>query len=508
MSARLLVVGSLCVGSLLVLPCRALSEDRAAAADAELSAALTSNHAIAPDVRSPEFPYLLVDPLRSRPRVLDAGASLPGDAVPIACPASVDVLHPLTLIEVVDMTLCANPQVQAAWAAVKVGAAGVGEARSAWLPTANATVTQQTTRTDYPGVPLANTKSSGHTVYASLTWRLMDFGARSAGDEAAARTLQAALASHDAALQRALSGVVQAYFDALAARAGAQVRHDATRLAQLTFEATQRREQSGASPVGDTLQAKAALAKARLAEQRATGDYRKALSVLMYAAGLNPELPLQLAQEGEAANELTVADLQDWLTEAAASHPAILAAKAQLQSAEANVQAVRAQGMPSLDFTSNYYQNGYPNQGLQPTRSAATTIGLTLTIPLFDGFSRTYQVRRAQAEVEQGRAQLQDVSLQTLTTVVRDHADAVAALGNLASTSDWLTAATDAVASARRRYDKGAGDVLELLTAESALGDAQLERAKCVSEWRAARLKLSADAGRLGLSELARAAAR
>jgi outer membrane protein len=110
--------------------------------------------------------------------------------------------------------------------------------------------------------------------------------------------------------------------------------------------------------------------------------------------------------------------------------------------------------------------------------------------------------------VEQGRAQLQDVRLQTLTTVVRDHADAVAALGNLASTSDWLTAATDAVASARRRYDKGAGDVLELLTAESALGDAQLERAKCVSEWRAARLKLSADAGRLGLSELARAAAR
>ena len=103
---------------------------------------------------------------------------------------------------------------------------------------------------------------------------------------------------------------------------------------------------------------------------------------------------------------------------------------------------------------------------------------------------------------------MHDVRLQTLTTVVRDHADAVAALANLSSSSEWLAAAKDAVASARRRYDKGAGDVPELLTAESELDEAGLERAKCLSEWRSARLRLIADSGRLGLADLAQAATR
>ena len=508
MSARWLAAAPLSALALLALPLQAAGQERGSRAESEMGDGLASNHGTVPAVVSPQYPYLLVDPLASRPRVLDAGATLPGDALPIVCPGSVDASHPLTLIEVIDLALCANPQVQAAWAAVKVSAAGVGEARAAWLPTANATLTQQTTRAAYPGSPAADTKSSGHTVYASVSWRLLDFGARAASGEAAARTLEAALASHDAALQKALDNVVQAYFDALTARASMEVRRDATQLAQLTFDATLRRETSGASPVGDTLQARAALAKARLAAQRATGDYRKALSVVMYAAGLPPEGQLQLAEEQEAPHDDAVADLAQWLAEAAASHPAILAAKAQLRAAEANVEVVRAQGLPTLEVTGHFYQNGYPNQGMQSTRSNTTTVGLALTIPLFDGFTRTYQVRRAQAQVEQSRAQLQEARLETLTTVVKDHADAVAALGNLASSSDWLAAATDAVASAKRRYERGAGDVLELLTAEAALGDARLERARCVSEWRAARLKLIADAGRLGMAGLAGEARR
>jgi outer membrane protein len=93
--------------------------------------------------------------------------------------------------------------------------------------------------------------------------------------------------------------------------------------------------------------------------------------------------------------------------------------------------------------------------------------------------------------------------LETLTTVVKDHADATAALANLGSSSEWLSAALESVASAQRRYEKGAGDVLELLSAQAAVGDAKLERVRCLSEWRGVRLRLLADVGRLGRSELA-----
>ena len=461
-------------------------------------AALFSNGQVRDTPPSPEYPYLLADPLRTGAQRLEQRPALPGDAEPFSCPDSLDVPKSLALDTAVDLALCHNPQVQAAWAAVKLQAAAVGLSRAAWLPTVSANIERLRSRTVYPGVASADDTTRGYTKYGSVTWRLFDFGARAADNEASSRLLAAALASRDAALQKALAGVVEAYFDAVTASAALDARTAATQLAQQTLDATKRRESAGASPVSDTLQARAALAKAMLAQQRAVGDFRKSLAVLVYSMGLPPETSLELASEPAVPQAQAVSDLAGWLEDAIAGHPAILAARAQVEAARAKVDVVRRQGLPTLDVTGNYYQNGYPNQGLEPTRSSTTTVGLTLTIPLFEGFARTYQVRSAQAQADQSEAQLRDTELQISSTIVKDHADASAALANLGSSANWLDAAQQSAASATRRYDKGAADILELLTAESQVADAQQERVRCISEWRSARLRLLADSGLLG----------
>jgi len=150
-----------------------------------------------------------------------------------------------------------------------------------------------------------------------------------------------------------------------------------------------------------------------------------------------------------------------------------------------------------VDFTANYYENGYPGQGLQSTKTQVSTVGFTLTIPVFDGFSRTYKIRGAQAQVEQREAELQDTEHQVLAEIVKAHADAVSSLGNLQSSDALLKAAQASLASSMRRYDKGAADVLELLNAQSALAEARQERVRCIDEWRSARLRLMANAGAL-----------
>nr|WP_279343592.1 TolC family protein [Variovorax terrae] len=454
------------------------------------------------------------DPLHVRPAALDTGVALPGDSAPPACPMDdrhgTDAEHPLTLDRAVDLALCRSPQVRAAWAAIKVQAATLGEARAAYWPTLNASVARQHTQTRYPDSPGASTSASGHTGYLSTSWRLLDFGTRAAQREAAGQSLVAALASHDAALQKTLSSVIGAYFDALAAEGGMRARDQASQLAQSTLEATRRREQRGVAPMSDALQAGTALAKARLAQQRATGDYRKALSVLTYAIGLAPAslaaAPIRLVdnelaepadgselQAREAMNELA-----QWMAQAQARHPAIAAARAQLAASEARVAAARAEGLPTLDLTGNFYQNGYPNQGLQLNRSQVTTVGVVLSIPLFEGFARTYKIRGAQAQTEQSEAQLADTRNQVLMEVVKAHADAVSALGNLESSQTLMNAAQASVASSQRRYAGGAADILELLATQSTLADAQQERVRCLAEWRSARLRLVASAGALG----------
>ncbi|MDB0568635.1 TolC family protein [Ralstonia solanacearum] len=445
---------------------------------------------------------LVDDPLFARPPVLDTGAVLPSDAQPIPCPARGDLAAPLALAEAVDLGLCNNPQVKATWAAIKIQAGAVGEARAAYLPTLTGSLSAMHTRNEFPDRPEANTSSDGHTVYLGLSWRLFDFGARSANREAANLMLAAAISGHDAALQKVLAAVVGAYFDALTQQAAMQARAEATRLARDTVEATERRERRGAAGQSDTLQARTAFAKAQLAEQRATADFRKALSALGYALGLPAGATFQLAELNDATDSQSVGELARWLDEAAARHPGIASARAQWDAAKARVDKTRAEGLPTVDFTANFYQNGYPNQGLQSTRNNVSTIGLTLTIPLFEGFSRTYKIRGAEAQAEQSEAQYEDTKNQILSDVIKVHADAVAAVDNLQASDVLIRSAQASMVSSEKRYAKGAADVLELLSTQSALTDAMQERVRCLSEWRAARLRLMATAGVLGRKHL------
>ena len=459
-----------------------------------------------------EFPYLLQDPLLTRPPVLDLGAKLPGDGASLVCASldskSLSVKDPLALETAVDMALCHNPQVKAAWAAIKVQASALGEARAAYVPTLNATVSKLHNDTRYTDGTFPNTSNSGKTKYANLTWRLFDFGTRSANLESANQLLAAALASHDAALQKVLTSVVGAYFDAMTAQATLKARAQTVALATSTWQATQRREAKGVAAMSDTLQASTALAKTQLALSRAQGDAQKSHSVLMYAMGLPSNTPLLLPDEHEAAQIVGVQDLAQWLHDAQQKHPAIAAARAQLAASKAKVKAVQAEGLPTLDYTQNHYQNGYPNQGLSSTNSKVNTVGFTLNVPLFEGFARTYKIRGAQAQSEQSEAQLQDTELQILMEVVKAHADAQSSFENLQASQKLLSASEAAVQSSQKRYDKGAADILELLSTQSALADAQQERVRCLSDWRSARLRLMSSAGLLGREMLVTPAVR
>jgi len=122
---------------------------------------------------------------------------------------------------------------------------------------------------------------------------------------------------------------------------------------------------------------------------------------------------------------------------------------------------------------------------------------------LFEGFSRTYKIREAQAQSEKSEAQLQDTELQILIEVVKAHADALSSFENLHASQQLLDATQAAVNSSQIRYDKGAADILELLSTQSALADAQQERVRCISDWRSARLRLMSNSGVLGKEDIA-----
>ena len=450
------------------------------------------------------FPDLFEDPLRVIPDRLKTGARFPGDS-PVRCPSSVELSQTLELGNAIDIALCNNPEISSAWAAIRIQSGALGEARAAYLPTLRFSVNRLANWGTIGNIfDSADSFQFGSQFYGTFSWRLLDFGGRGASAQAASHLLGAALAAHDASIQKTMKEVVQAYFDVMTGRSAVASRKKMTKVAEDVLAATRRREERGAAPLSDILQAETAVARALLNEARAQGDFNKSMSLLVHAMGLSPGTHLNLPQTLELHRVDELKNLNDWLRDAEERHPAIRQARARVAADKAKITVVRSEGLPSLDATATISLNGYPNQGLTYTEQSVKTIGVMLNVPIFEGFGRTYKIRGAQAQAEQSKSQLQETTNRVLTEVVKAHADVLTSLETLKASERLLQAARSALHSSLRRYDRHAADILEVLNSQSSLADAEQERIRDVAEWHSARLRLLATAGVMGRTDLQR----
>lgn len=95
------------------------------------------------------------------------------------------------------------------------------------------------------------------------------------------------------------------------------------------------------------------------------------MSVPVYAVGLPATTPVRLAEDEADPAEGLRQGLNAWLGQAQARHPAMAAARAQLESAQEKVTAPQSEGLPTLELSGNnyIYRSGRPPQGLTPTRT-------------------------------------------------------------------------------------------------------------------------------------------
>lgn len=407
----------------------------------------------------------------------------------------------LTLLLALDLGLCHNPDIRTTWSEIRIQAAAVGQARSAYLPKFTGTLTRQRSDTRYRD---SKTNSVINTSgYISLNWRLLDFGGRRSALNSAYFQLAAAIYNQNATLQDVIIQIVQAYYDAQTAHATVLARQKITALAQQTLASAQRRAAKGVGSQNDVYQAQTSLASAKLEQTQSEGDYKKKIAQLTYLIGLPANtrytlaetlqeemINLQKPQEKEKQKQFIQQALQDWLDQAKAHHPAIASARYKWQAAISNIDSARAQGKPTVDIYANYYRNGRPTESASRTKSSEHNIALSITFPLFSGFEHTYKVRGAQAQAQAQRHQMEKVEQQTMLEIVSAYSDAQSAWESLDVAADLYTAASLASQSAQRQFDKGVGDITQVIQAQNNLAQADLQRISAQARWQAAKLIL------------------
>ncbi|QLG94214.1 TolC family protein [Pseudomonas yamanorum] len=411
----------------------------------------------------------------------------------------------LPLEQVVERILCHDPQTRISWANAKAQAAQVGLSQSAYLPRLDGRVgsNRGNGRVDYDEPALRSGEGHRRRDSASLelSWVLVDFGRRGAALRNARQLLVAANATQDAMLQRTFVEAAQAYYDALSAQRSLAASVQITELAARNLEAADAKYKSGAAALSDRLQAQTAFSQANLRQIRDRGALHNALGVIALRMGLSPQTPLQLAGDLTPLPDTQfVQAVDELLTQARQDHPSVLAAHARLRAAQAAVDERRAANLPSLALTADltYARSQQSKIFNGDERERDRSIGLQLSIPIFDGFGRTYQIRQAQARVDAGRAELAEVEQEVALDLWASYQTLNIETQSLQRTSELVDQSRQSLEVVQGRYHSGVGSMIELLNALTAYSGAEQEHIQTLSRWQTSRLRLAASLGRLG----------
>jgi outer membrane protein len=403
-----------------------------------------------------------------------------------------DRIRRLTLAEIVDIGLRNNATTRLAWANAQAAAAAYGSRRGEWLPTVDGDVTASRIKT----VASQGRTAVEQSVLApsvSLSYLLFDFGGRTGRVEQARQGLIAAGFNHNAAIQDVVLQIQVAYFQYLATRSLLDAQQTTLAEARANLEAAEERRRVGLATIADVLQARTAASQAQLDLQSTEGNLQTTRGGLALALGLPANLPYDVDSTAAAVPVGVLADSVDALISAALrGRPDLAAAQSEAVAARAGIGDARSNLLPSLNLSAT---GGRTYATTIPDGANSYNLSLGLTIPIFNGFSRQYDLRAAQYQAEAASARSQTIRQRVVYQVFSAYYALQTATRRVGTAEDLIASARQSSEVALARYKAGVGSVLDLLAAQSALANARAQQVDARLQWSVSLAQLAHDAG-------------
>ncbi|MEE8488074.1 MAG: TolC family protein [Gemmatimonadota bacterium] len=287
------------------------------------------------------------------------------------------------------------------------------------------------------------------------------------------------LAGAGAAVDGAAAGELQAryqtalatesdYYDVIAQRQLLTVSEERVRRATEQLSVARARVLSGAAVQSDSLQLLLELTRAQLDEL----VQRSALTISRLQLGrrIGRDGPVDAARpEAVQFRELPLS-LSSAVAEATRTSPALLVARAQQRLAETAFKTERATYLPRLSLFATW--QGF-DEDLIPDATNRTVIGASLSLPLFDGGARELRVFRAGTARRVADAEAADALRAAARNVTEAYETHTTARAASVLAERGVTVARENLRVQMERYTGGATTIIELVTAQVDLAEAE-----------------------------------
>ncbi len=144
---------------------------------------------------------------------------------------------------------------------------------------------------------------------------------------------------------------------------------------------------------------------------------------------------------------------------------------------EFNIRRYQLSYIPSLSLTGAYSKNAQRQTFDFFTKGGnwftTSYIGLNLSIPIFDGFSRSAKIRQAKLQLQQTQNQIDDLKLNIDNQVEQARINFQSALATMDYQKKNMQLAESVYAQTKKKYEVGTGSNTEITAAQTDLITAQ-----------------------------------
>jgi outer membrane protein len=409
---------------------------------------------------------------------------------------------------------------------------GVDQARALLLPQVSGTLSlnqsepagpSRSILTDAAGNPILDgngnpllTNDIGHTrtrtLGATVSQSVVNFS-QYADLKAAHSSADSQNATYEAALQQLATRVATAYFQVL-------TNDDALTFAKANeqalarqLEQAQQRFDVGLSAITDVQDAKAqhdTSVAAVITAENTLADSREALTQITGKPADNlKKLREQLPMDAPLPN-----DPKAWVAEAVKSSPSILAAQYNVESTEHSISSARAGHLPTIDASVGYNKSSAWTQNSSGAASAgtlgststngrgATTVGLSLNVPIFSGGLTQSRVRQAIYQRDAAQDSLESVRRQVVRDTLNFYRSVVAGISKVEATKAAVESSESARDATQAGFEVGTRTIVDVLIAQQNLTQSLSDYSQARHQFILDKLLLKQTAGTVDIKDL------
>lgn len=285
--------------------------------------------------------------------------------------------------------------------------------------------------------------------------------------------------------------VKSAYYTLLLAEDSRRVINESYDMAKLNFEIYSKQYEAGAASDYDVLRTSVAMKNIEPELMQSEIAIKQARLQLLILMGLDADFKFA-TETGLSAYEATMYESALALSRDYSQNSSLVLNEIDSKIAKKNISIQQAAWYPTLAMSANYnwtsMSNGTPFKNFRWT--PYSTIGLSLSLPIFEGGQRYSRVKQAKIQLVELQTQRENLrrSIESQVTLAIDNININ--IKQIASCSESVGEAERAHDIMKKSFEIGAASYLDLRDAELALTRARLTRFQAIYNFLVAQSEL------------------